>query len=115
MDMCKKLLQFSTIIALLYLLPLHMCIGIVNYMKRQVGPSSTLLKSAEDVKKFIKSPNEPRVVAYFSESTNSKLVDAFVESGNLLRMDMKLAHCTNADVATEMGQKVETVVVYHGT
>ena len=54
------------------------------------------------------------MVAYFSESTNSKLVDAFVESGNLLRMDMKLAHCTNADVAMEMGQKMETVVVYHG-
>ena len=90
-------------------------VGIVNYMKRQAGPSSTLLETVEDVKKFIKSPNEPRVVAYFSESTDSKLVDAFVESGNLLRMDTKLGHCTNAAVATEMGQKVDTAVVYHGT
>ena len=84
-------------------------------MKRQVGPSSTLLESAEDVKKFIKSPNEPRVVAYFSDSTDSKRVDAFVESGNLLRMDIKLGHCTNAAVATEVGQQVDTIVVYHGT
>ena len=68
------------------------CIGIVNYMKRQAGPSSTPLETVEDVKKFIKSPNEPRVVAYFTESTDVKLVDAFVESGNLLRMDTKLGH-----------------------
>ena len=84
-------------------------------MKRQVGPSSTLLESTEEVKKFVKSPNEPRVVAFFSESTNSKLVDAFVESGNLLRMDMKVGHCTNPDLARDMGQKVDTVVVYHAT
>ena len=84
-------------------------------MKRQAGPSSTLLQSAEEVKKFSKSPTEPRVVAFFSESTNSKLVEAFMEAGNLLRMDMKLGHCTDVAVAMEMGQKVDTVVVYYGT
>ena len=89
--------------------------GIVDYMKRQSGPSSTLLQSADEVRKFSKSPMEPRVVAFFSESTNSKLVEAFVEAGNLLRMDMKLGHCTDAAVAMEMGRKVDTVVVHYGT
>ena len=89
--------------------------GIVEYMKRQSGPSSTPLTSAEEVRKFSKSPTEPRVVAFFSESTNSKLVESFMEAGNLLRMDMKLGHCADAAVATEMGQKVDTVVVYYGT
>ena len=89
--------------------------GIVNYMKRQAGPSSTLLQSAEAVKKFSKSPTEARVVGFFSESTNSKILDAFMEAGNLLRMDTKLGHCTDAAVAMEMGQKVDTVVVYYGT
>ena len=89
--------------------------GIVEYMKRQSGPSSTPLRSAEEVKKFSKSPTEPRVVAFFSESTNSKLFEAFVEAGNLLRMDMKLGHCSDATVAIEMGQKVDTIVVYYGT
>ena len=89
--------------------------GIVSYMKRQAGPSSTLLKSTEEVKKFSKNPTESRVVAFFSESTSSKLVDAFLETGNLLRMDMKIGHCTDAAVATAMGQKVDTVVVYYGT
>ena len=84
-------------------------------MKRQAGPSSTLLESAEDVKKFTKSPNEPRVVAFFSESTSSKMVDAFLEAGNLLRMDIKVGHCRNADVAKALGQKVDTAVVYYGT
>ena len=84
-------------------------------MKRQSGPSSTPLQSAVEVKKFSKSPMEPRVVAFFSESTNSKLVEAFMEAGNLLRMDMKLGHCSNATVAMEMGQKVDTVIVYFGT
>ena len=77
--------------------------GIVEYMKRQSGPSSTPLTSAEEVRKFSKSPTEPRVVAFF------------IEAGNLLRMDMKLGHCADAAVATEMGQKVDTVVVYYGT
>jgi hypothetical protein len=36
-------------------------------------------------------------------------------AGNLLRMDMKLGHCTDPAVATEMGQKVDTIVVYYGT
>ena len=89
--------------------------GIVNYMKRQAGPSSTLLQSVEAIKKFSKSPTEARVVGFFSESTNSKILDAFMEAGNLLRMDTKLGHCMDAAVATEMEQRVDTVVVYYGT
>jgi hypothetical protein len=84
-------------------------------MKHQSGPSSTPLQSAEEVKKFSKSPTEPRVIAFFSEATNSKLVEAFMEAGNLLRLDMKLGHCSDPAVAMEMGQKVDTVVVYYGT
>lgn len=99
----------------MYAVSLLITLGIVNYMKRQAGPSSKPLQTADDIKKFSKSPNEPRAVAFFSESTNSKLIDAFIEAGNLLRMDMQLGHCTNAAVAKEMGQKVDTVVIYHGT
>lgn len=94
---------------------MHIAAGIVTYMKRQAGPSSTLLESVEEVKKFSKSPNEPRLVAFFSESTSSKLVDAFLEAGNLLRMDMRVGHCRNADVAKKMGQEVDTAVLYYGT
>ena len=43
----------------------HFNIGIVSYMKKQAGPSSTYLSSAKAIKDFIASSDENRAVAFF--------------------------------------------------
>ena len=99
-------------------------------MRLQAGPSSIPLEQTADVKKFI-NKREISVVAYFDEDTgsyyktylaqkchfwfcsDSVLLNEFLESGNLMRTDMKLGHTHQRGVASEMGQEPGSIVVYH--
>lgn len=87
--------------------------GIVQYMKNEAGPSSLYLNSLLEVDQFRKSPLEPRAVGFFSAYTSAAIVEAFSESGNLMRQELKLAHTTNATIAKEMLFPVDSVVVFH--
>ena len=87
--------------------------GMVQYMEKQAGPSSTYLSSAKDVQAFISSPKESRAVAFFSSETSSSLVQAYIDSGDLVRMDVKLGHTTDKKIAAELKFQVDTVVFYH--
>jgi protein disulfide isomerase len=86
--------------------------GIVEYMRRQAGPSSILLERTEDVKKFI-NKREISVVAYFEEDPDPAVLGEVLESGNLVRTDMVVGHTLQVGVAREMGQEPGTIVVYH--
>jgi hypothetical protein len=44
---------------------------------------------------------------------NPRTLDEVFEAGNMVRMDMELGHCTNREVAREMGFEVGSVVVFH--
>ena len=48
-------------------------------------------------------------------SPDSVLLREFLESGNLVRTDMKLGHTQKEGVALKMKQQSETIVVYHPT
>lgn len=105
--------------------------GIVEYMKQQTGPSSILLQRSEEVKKFINT-REISVVAYLHDNpgnpnimnqphlftcslwpADADLLGEFIESGNLVRIDMKLGHTLTEGVALHMKQTAGTMVVYH--
>ena len=82
-------------------------------MQKQAGPSSTFLSSKEAVKEFYSSPDEARAVAFFSAETDPALIEAYSESGNLVRLDLKLGHTTDAKIAASLSFPLETIVVFH--
>lgn len=105
--------------------------GIVEYMKQQTGPSSILLQRSEEVKKFINT-REISIVAYLHDNpgnpnimnqshlficslwpADADLLGEFIESGNLVRTNMKLGHTLTEGVALHMKQTAGTMVVYH--
>ena len=94
------------------LLPLLTHPGIVEYMRRQAGPSSTPLASVAEVRGFVNS-RETRVVGFFSGDTSSHLLDEFKESGNLVREDVRLGHTTDRQVAKGMGFPEDSAVVFY--
>ena len=88
-------------------------IGIVSYMKKQAGPSSAFLSSVKAVKDFVASPNESRAVAFFSSETSSSIVQAYIDSGDLVRLDVQLGHTTESKLAAQLNFQINTVVVFH--
>ena len=84
--------------------------GIVRYMKRQAGPSSTPLNSEAEVNEFAPGETETRAVAFLSDP---RALDSYFEAGNEIRLHMRLGHCTDAEVAREMGAKMGQVIVFH--
>ena len=45
----------------------------------------------------------------------SKLTEEFIESGNVVRTNMRLGHTLDVGVASSTGQSTDTIVVYHPT
>ena len=86
--------------------------GIVQYMQKQVGPSSLLLQSGRQAREFTDS-RETRVIGFFSMETDAQLLNEFRDSGNLIHNDMQLGHSTDPAVAKEMGMPLESVVIFH--
>ena len=82
-------------------------------MKRQAGPPSRLLSTVQEAKAFSQSSNETRAIGFFTDSTSSSVLNLYIESGNEVRMDMELGHCTDTSIAQEMGFRPDTVVVFH--
>lgn len=85
----------------------------VSYLKREAGPASTYLEDLEAVKRFTKSPSEPVAVGFFSSESSATVVESFIETGNLVRQDMKLAHTTDERIAKQMKFQIDSVIVYH--
>ena len=85
----------------------------VSYMKRQAGPPSLFLEDLAAVKKFINSPEEVIAVGFFSSSTSATTIDSFIESGNLVRQDIRLGHTTDSKIAEKLKFDLNSVIVYH--
>ena len=83
--------------------------GIVQFMLKQAGPSSTQLSSADEANEFAPSEEEARVIAFLPEGRS---LERYKEVGNQLRQFVKLGHCTSEEVARAMGFKMGSVVVY---
>ena len=79
-------------------------------MLRQVGPSSTPLNSESEVSEFAPDESETRAVAFLSDP---KLLDAYFEAGNEIRLFVKLGHITSEKVAKSMGIKMGSIVLFH--
>lgn len=88
-------------------------VGIVHFMRNEAGPSSHYLSNLMEFKRFKKSHSEPIAVGFFSESISSSVVESFVESGNYVRQDLKLAHTTDASIAKELNFPLEAILVFH--
>ena len=82
-------------------------------MRNEAGPSSHHLNSIMELEQFRKSHAEPIAIAFFSESTSVTVVQAFTESGNYMRQDLKFAHTTDATIAKELQFPVDATVIFH--
>lgn len=79
-------------------------------MQHQAGPSSIPLNSEQEVATFISSDSETRVVGFLD---TPRQLDAFIEAGNRVRVEMDLGHCTSEQVAHSMGFQMGSVVVFY--
>ena len=87
--------------------------GIVEYMKKQAGPSSVFLETVEAVKSFRHSNTEPRGIGFFSSETSADALKTFLASGDEARIDLKLGHTTDSTIAEKLSFPVNSVVVFH--
>jgi protein disulfide isomerase len=71
--------------------------GIVEYMKKQVGPAAKPINSVADLEKVIKGSGNYWVVGLFSSST-SPLQSAFVLTANKMRDDFVFLKSSSAEV-----------------
>ena len=89
---------------------LSLTIEMLEYMLAQSGPSSRELTSKPEYSSFV-TASAARAVAFLS-GKDSPLLEAYLEAGQLIREDMKLAHTYDLsyDVAVS---EVDTIIVYH--
>lgn len=80
-------------------------------MLAQSGPSSREISSRVEYSSFVTSP-VARAVAFLSKEHFTGLLDVYIEAGQLIREDIKLAHSydlTYDDAITEYN----SIIVYH--
>ncbi|KAJ8923867.1 hypothetical protein NQ315_010449 [Exocentrus adspersus] len=76
-------------------------VGIVKYMKAQVGPSSKELKTVDCLEKFLTADKETAVVGFFEKETELK--GAFLKLADKLREKVRFAHTTFKDLLDKQG------------
>ena len=79
-------------------------------MLAQSGPSSTQLSNKVEYLSFVTAPSA-RAVAFLSDK-NSQLLEAYIEAGQLIREDLKLAHCYDLSYDKAVTE-VDSIIVYH--
>ena len=82
-------------------------------MERQAGPASTYLEDIDAVRNFIDSPEESVAVGFFTSETSASVLDNFIESGNEVRLDLRLGHTTDESIANQLKSAPNSVVVFH--
>eukprot|EP00897_Mesotaenium_endlicherianum_P008617 jgi/Mesen1/7784/ME000408S06890 len=84
--------------------------GIVAYVKKQAGPASLELTSAEVAKAFFEENADAAIVGVFKDLESDEYT-TFVEAANKLRSDYALAHTTDASLLPEKGTPVTAPVI----
>lgn len=79
-------------------------------MLAQSGASSRELSSKAEYSSFVTAP-VARAVAFLS-SKSSALLEAYTEAGQLIREDIKLAHCYDMSYDKAVTE-VDSIIVYH--
>lgn len=81
--------------------------GIINFMKKQAGPSSVLLKDKAHFEKKLKNADGNLIVGFFaSEDTFAK---KFLKAADQQRDNFAFAHTFDADIA---GDKLNSIVMF---
>lgn len=78
-------------------------LGIVKYMKAQVGPSSKELKTTECLEKFLAAEKDTTVVGFFEKESDLKA--AFLKLADKLREKVRFAHTTFMELLDKQGVK----------
>ena len=94
----------------LLLVSLSVTIEMLEYMLAQSGPSSRELTSKDEYSSFVIAP-AARAVAFLS-GKDSPLLEAYLEAGQLIREDMKLAHTYDLSYDVAISE-VDSIIVYH--
>ena len=82
-------------------------------MKKQAGPPSTYLEDLAAVQKFKDSPEEVVAIGFFSSQTSATILESFIESGNNVRLDVRLGHTTDKKIAEQLKFSVNSIIVFH--
>jgi len=83
--------------------------GIAKYMRAQVGPASRLIRSLEDLAKFLDT-KETTVFGYF-EDADDKLAKTFLKFADKNREKYRFGHSTDADVLKKQGETNKIVLI----
>jgi len=83
--------------------------GIVSYMKKQAGPSSTEIKDMDHMKRKVLDSETAVAVGFFSGG-DEDLEKAFKKAADGLREKYTFAHTSNAEVMENFGHKDEVVL-----
>ncbi|KAL2084549.1 hypothetical protein ACEWY4_020067 [Coilia grayii] len=84
--------------------------GIVSYMRKQAGPSSTPLLSEEDLEAFINN-FDASVVGFFSGPESSQIAE-FQKTSGALRDSYRFAHSTDLGLGHKYGVETESVLLF---
>ncbi|XP_063054627.1 protein disulfide-isomerase A3-like [Engraulis encrasicolus] len=84
--------------------------GIVSYMRKQAGPSSTPLQTDEDLEAFIKN-FDASVIGFFSGADSSQLAE-FQKTSGALRDSYRFAHTTDLGLGAKYGLETEAVLLF---
>uniref|UniRef100_A0AAQ6ARP5 Thioredoxin domain-containing protein n=1 Tax=Amphiprion ocellaris TaxID=80972 RepID=A0AAQ6ARP5_AMPOC len=84
--------------------------GIYQYMKKQTGPDSVLLRTKEDLQAFVNN-YDASIVGVFSGADSSRLAE-FLNAAGLLREQFRFAHSTDLQLAEDHGIHSECVLLF---
>uniref|UniRef100_A0A3B4ZNW3 Protein disulfide isomerase family A, member 8 n=2 Tax=Stegastes partitus TaxID=144197 RepID=A0A3B4ZNW3_9TELE len=84
--------------------------GICQYMKKQTGPDSALLRTKEDLHAFVNN-YDASIVGVFSGADSSHLAE-FLKAAGLLREQFRFAHSTDLQLAEDHGINSECVLLF---
>lgn len=84
--------------------------GIIKYMRSKAGPSSKVLKSVADAKKFV--DNDEHVIVGFFKESDSDVAKQFQKTADALNEDFRFAYSTDADVLKEYDYS-DNIVMFH--
>uniref|UniRef100_A0A3P8TK48 Protein disulfide-isomerase n=1 Tax=Amphiprion percula TaxID=161767 RepID=A0A3P8TK48_AMPPE len=84
--------------------------GIYQYMKKQTGPDSVLLRTKEDLQAFVNN-YDASIVGVFSGADSSRLAE-FLKAAGLLREQFRFAHSTDLQLAEDHGIHSECVLLF---
>lgn len=86
--------------------------GIVKYMKSKAGPTSKLLKTVDDVEKFLSNP-EHSIIGFLT-SDSAPESDVFMQLASALSDDFRFAHTYDAEILSKYGY-TNAVVIFRPT